>query len=232
MAARVDDRLVRHPRILVSCLLLTSSWLLVPTATAGPPTDDGRGDPDVTAAAYDWLDADTPNDTYAITLVRGRSVRSVLRMLEPRRELGSMTPSDAYGFYLDRLDMQTYTGPHVTQVHARGPGVVIVDLSGFPDDRRLARLSRRGTVSSFFTTVELDTYVTVARQGRIIRRFDTGFRPPRNGALPEERGLGFGQKGVDPFAPAWALNERLTLIHVSEDWFFGEHPTYVLPGRG
>ena len=64
----------------------------------------------------------------------------------------------------------------------------------------------------------------------MIRQFDTGFRPPRAGALPEERGLGFGRKGVDPFSPAWALNERLTLIHVSEDWFSAEHPTYVLPG--
>ncbi len=92
--------------------------LLPPPAGAVPDTDDGYGDRDVTAAAYDWLGPDTPNDSYAITLVRGRSVRSVLRLLAPRRDL---------------------------------------------------------------------------------------------------------------FSPAWALNERLTRIHVSKDWFFAEHPTYVLP---
>jgi hypothetical protein len=219
--------------VLGSCLLAVClAPDVVPAAVAGARPDDGRGDADVTAAAYDWLGADTPNDTYAITLVRGRSVRSVLRVLAPRRDLGPRTAAEAYEFYFDRLDPRTYPGPHVTQVDARGPGVVVVDVSGFPDERQLARLSRRGTVSSFFTTVELDTYVTVARRGRVIRRFDTNFRPPREGALPEERGLGFGEKGVDPFSPAWALNERLTLIHVSEDWFFGAHATYVLPGRG
>ena len=206
-------------------VLATGSWLVAPSAGARA-VDDGRGDADVTRAAYDWLDADTPNDGYAITLVRGRSVRSVVRLLSPRRDLGPMTPGDAYGWALDRYD----AWPHVVQVERRGPGVVIIDVSGFPSDRQLARLSRRGVVSSFGTTVELDTYVTVARRGRVVRQFDTGFRPPRAGALPEERGLGFGRKGVDPFSPAWALNERLTLIHVSEDWFFAEHPTYVLPG--
>jgi len=217
---------VRHlGSVLLIGVLTTGSWVVAPSAGARG-VDDGRGDADVTRAAYDWLDADTPNDGYAITLVRGRSVRSVVRLLSPRRDLGPMTPGDAYGWALDRYD----AWPHVVQVERRGPGVVIIDVSGFPSDRQLARLSRRGVVSSFGTTVELDTYVTVARRGRVIRQFDTGFRPPRAGALPEERGLGFGRKGVDPFSPAWALNERLTLIHVSEDWFSAEHPTYVLPG--
>ena len=223
---------MRTLSLLLSCGLTATLWWGTPSSVATPRSeDDGHGDPDVTAAAYSWLGADTPNDGYAITLVRGRSVRAVLRLLAPRRDLGSRTPSAAYTFYFDRLDGQTYTGPHVVQVHGHGPGVVVFDISGFPSDRTLARLSRRGTVSSFSTTVELDTYVTVARRGRVIRRFDTGFRPPREGALPEERGLGFGTRGVDPFSPAWALNERLTLIHVSKDWLYGEHPTYVLPGR-
>jgi len=228
---------VHRSRVLLLSLLLALPAVVAPAGAApdaavGPgTTDDGYGDRDVTAAAYDWLGDDNPNDGYAITLVRGRSARSVLRVLAPRRDLGSLTPGDAYEFFLDRMDQQTYSGPHVVQVHAHGPGVVVFDLTGFPSDRVLARLSRRGTVSSFGTTVELDTYVTVARRGRVIRQFDTNVRPPRQGALPEERGLGFGDRGVDPFSPAWALNERLTLVHVSEDWLFGEHPTYVLPGR-
>ena len=215
--------------VLLIGILTTGSWLVAPSAGARA-VDDGRGDADVTRAAYDWLDDDTPNDSYAITLVRGRSLHSVLRILDPRRELGDRTPGDAYLHYLDHADPQTYVGPRVAQVAAHGPGVVVIDVSGFQSDRQLARLSRRGVVSSFGTTVELDTYVTVARRGRVVRQFDTGFRPPRAGALPQEEGLGFGRKGVDPFSPAWALNERLTLIRVSEEWFSAEHPTYVLPG--
>lgn len=215
----------RLGHVVLSCLVAAGTFVVAPPADAAPGVDDGYGSADVTAAAYDWLGADNPSDTYAITLVRGRSVPSVLRILDPKRELGTWTPSDAYGWYLDRYQAD----PRVTQVEARGPGVVVLDVSGFPGNRELRRLSRRGTVSSFVTTVELDTYVTVARRGRVIRQFDTGFRPPREGALPEERGLGFGQKGVDPWAPAWALNERLTLIHVSREWLLGARPTYVLP---
>lgn len=196
---------------------------------ASAPTDDGHGDRNVTAAAYDWLGYREPSDMYSITLVSGRSSRAVLRILAPRKELGSMTFDDAGGWFVDHMDWDTYTGPHVVQVEDHGPGVVVVDV-GFPTDEVLRKLSRRGTVSSFSTNGELDTYLTVARGGRIVRLFDTSFRPPREGALPAERGLGFGRKGVDPFAPAWALNERLTRIHVSQEWFDAEHPTYVLPG--
>ena len=68
--------------ILLIGVLTTGSWLVAPSAGARA-VDDGRGDADVTRAAYDWLDADTPNDGYAITLVRGRSVRSVVRLRSP-----------------------------------------------------------------------------------------------------------------------------------------------------
>ena len=68
-------------------------------------------------------------------------VRSVVRLLSPRRDLGPMTPGDAYGWALDRYD----AWPHVVQVERRGPGVVIIDVSGFPSDRQLARLSRSGS---------------------------------------------------------------------------------------
>ncbi|MCY4725365.1 DUF6461 domain-containing protein [Nocardioides sp. STR2] len=215
--------------IILAGVLAAGSWLVAPSAGA-QAVDDGFGDADVARAAYDWLGPDMPNDTYAITLVTGRSVRSVLRVLAPRRSLGPRTPGDAAAYFFDRMD-RYYSGPHVVQVAEHGPGVVVIDVSGFPTDRELARLGRHGTASSFSTTVELDTYVTVARHGRVVRQFDTGFRPPREGALPQEAGLGFGRRGVDPFSPAWALNERLTRIHVSKDWFFAEHPTYVLPGR-
>ena len=88
--------------ILLIGVLTTGSWLVAAVSRRRRAVDDGRGDADVTRAAYDWLDADTPNDGYAITLVRGRSVRSVVRLLSPRRDLGPMTPGDAYGWALDR----------------------------------------------------------------------------------------------------------------------------------
>lgn len=216
--------------VALSVMLCLLAGLGSAPAVASQRTDDGFGDRRVGAAAYDWLGYRQPSDMYSITLVTGRTERAVLRVLEARKELGPMTYDEAGNWFWDRLDPQTYTGPHVVQVEARGPGVVVIDVAGFPTDQSLERLSRRGTASSFSTNGELDTYLTVARRGRVVRQFDTMFRPPRAGALPAERGLGFGRKGVDPFSPSWALNERLTRIHVSEEWFGAPHPTYVLPG--
>lgn len=100
-----DHNRVRSLRVLLAGLLGALLWPSGSTAAAAP--DDGFGSANVTRAAYDWLGPDVPNDAYAITLVRGRSVPSVLRLLAPRRELGARTPGEAYEHYLDRLDQQT-----------------------------------------------------------------------------------------------------------------------------
>ena len=98
----------------------------------------------------------------------------------------------------------------------------------FVTSRQVARLSRHGTVASFSTTVEYDTYVEVARRGHVIRRFDAGFQPPKDGALKAEEGLDWGARRQNIWATAWAFNERLTRTHISRTWFTSAHPTYLL----
>ena len=123
-----------------------------------------------------------------------------------------------------------YSMPRVAQVQRRGHAVMVYLPYGFLDDELLAGLSRRGVATAFFTDVELDTYVTVARDGTVVRQFDAGFQPPREGRLAAERGLDWGKKRQNVWATAWAFNERVTRTHLSREWFEGAHPTYVLKG--
>ena len=86
---------------------------------------------------------------------------------------------------------------------------------------------------AFVTTVEWDTWIRVAKDGKLVRDFDPFFydRQDRKRALVEEKGLGFG--GDDPFVPSWMFLDRLTSVHVEKEWFYNTpHPTYVLTGRG
>src|SRR5689334_4774799 len=96
--------MLRLGSAVLSCLIAVGTLLVAPGAGAALRADDGYGSADVTAAAYDWLGADTPSDTYAITLVKGRSVRSVLHILAPRRSLGPMTAGDASAYFFDHMD--------------------------------------------------------------------------------------------------------------------------------
>ena len=180
-------------------------------------------------AAYSWLDDHTPSDTYTVVLVRGIGVKAALRTLGTvKRQLRDRTPTQAETYVLDHSGSSGYDWPAVVQVARRGQAVwLYLPYSFLPDDL-LARLSRRGVAAGFSTTVELDTYVTVARDKRVIRHFDAGFEPPRAGALPAEEGLDWGARRQNVFATAWAFNERLTRTHISRSWFQATHPTYVL----
>jgi hypothetical protein len=176
-------------------------------------------------AAYDWLGQSTPTDTYDYLIVRGKTVKQVLRNLgDVQKKLGERTPSEAEEAFFDHFD----TWPSVAQVQKLGPAVFVYVPYDFRALERIHKLSTKGVAADFVTTVELDTYVTVAKRGKQIRQFDAGFDPPEKGALPEEKGLDFGAKKQNVFATAWAFIERLTRIHVSRDWFEGDHPTYVL----
>ena len=131
-------------------------------------------------------------------------------------------------YQIDHTSMDDYLGPAVVQVERLGSAVVIFQRSGFAVSTAIKKLSGKSLVASFSTTVEYDTYATIARRSKVIRQFDVGFKPPKNGALPEEAGLDFGAKHQNIWATAWALNERVTRIHLSQGWFEGPHPTYVL----
>lgn len=199
------------------------------SATAQAP--EWRGDRHAQPSAYSWLGSYTPSDTYGLTVVRGLRPKAVLRALGPvRRDLGDRTPEQAFA-YLDRHTTEDIEWPTVVQAQRLGRAVVVYLPYNFLTERHLRRLSRRGVVVDFSTTIELDTYVTVARRGRVIRQFDAGFRPPRAGALPQERGLDWGARRQNVWATAWAFSERVTRTHLSQEWFEGDHPTYVLRGQ-
>jgi hypothetical protein len=219
-------------RALIALVCLVPTVALLPGAPAQAGTKDWIGDPHVMPSAYSWLSADEPSDTYEITIVRGRKTAAhVLQDLGAvRKELGEMTPDQAETYELDHVSPHDYVGPDVVQVERLGPAVVIYQPYGFTASSRIEGLSSTSLVASFLTTVELDTYVTVARRGKVIRQFDAGFKPPAHGALPEEAGLDFGAKRQNIWATAWAFDERVTRIHLSKEWFEGTHPTYVLKG--
>jgi hypothetical protein len=192
--------------------------------------DDWRGDPEAMPDRYAWLNDFTPSDTYDIVVVRGlRRWQVVAALGGVKRRLPAMTPGAAEGWYFDHLG-PLYDGPRVVQVQRRGPAMVVYVPYGFVTEKALARLSRHRVAASFSTTVELDTYVTVAKRGRVVRQFDAGFEPPAPGALPQEDGLDWGAPDQNVWATGWAFNERVTLTHVSREWFSDQHPTFVVKG--
>ena len=219
--------------LLLAAVVGTSTLAEAPLATPASAEStstapDWRGSRDAMPDGYSWLDDTTPSDTYTIVVVRGMGRAGVLRQLGGvKRQLSDRTPDQAetYVFKHMRAD---YSAPRVVQVQRRGHAVVAYAPSGVLDDGALARMSRRRVAAEFFTDVEWDTYVTVAKQGRVVRSFDAGFKPPKKGALRAERGLDWGRRHQNIWATAWAFDERLTLTHISREWFDGTHPTYVV----
>lgn len=219
---------VRTRLLVVLLSLVSAAGLLGSPAPASAAAPDWRGDRHAQPSAYSWLNDYTPSDTYGLTVVRGLRPKAVLRALGPvRRDLGDRTPAQAFA-YLDRHTTDDLEWPTVVQVQRLGRAVVVYLPYNFLTEQHVRRLSRRGVAVDFSTTVELDTYLTVARRGRVIRTFDAGFRPPRKGALPQERGLDWGARDQNVWSTAWAFSERVSRTRISQEWFEGDHPTYVL----
>jgi hypothetical protein len=220
---------VRSRVAVLVALLLGVTLLSTPAATA----DGWRGSRHAMPAAYDWLDDATPEVDYEILVIRGLTPAQVRHRLGVvKRRLKDMSPTAAERWVDERVDDRFYTAPAVAQVFRRGPAVVVYIPYWVQSQSTIKRLSRGGLAVHFTTTVELDTYLTVARDGEIVRWFDAGFRPPRKGALPEEKGLDWGARHQNIWATAWAFVERVSRIHLSEAWFNGEHATYLFRGTG
>ncbi|GAA1794821.1 hypothetical protein GCM10009795_045450 [Nocardioides hankookensis] len=215
-------------------LVLVLSALAASSASAAPaPPDDWHGSKTVMPSAYAWLNDYTPEVDYDLLVIRGLTAGQVRHRLGTvKRRLTDLTPSEAESWVDDHTDDRFYTAPAVAQVARRGPAVIVYVPYWGQSDKTIKKLSRGGLAVHFTTTVELDTYLTVARRGTIVRWFDAGFRPPRNGALPEEEGLDWGARHQNIWATAWAFMERVSRIHISEEWFDLDHPTYVFRGTG
>ncbi len=222
--------LIKGCRLLLAGLL--GALVLAAPAGARPDhslreTSDWQGSREAMPERYSWLNNYTPWDTYTIVVVRGIRPAAVLKALGGvKRRTADKTPHQALGYVFEHLGSDAV--PRIVQVQRRGHAVVIYAPLGILSDRALARLSRRGVAAEFITTVELDTYVTVAKHGKIRRSFDAGFKPPRKGALPSEADLDWGTRRQNIWATAWAFNERVTLTHISREWFEGSHPTFIM----
>lgn len=220
----------------IRCVLLALLALLVPLGVGvsadAHTTGAAHGSRHARPAAYHWADGSYPSDTYTITVLRGASTHQVLHRLGiVKLRLGQQTFRQAEKYALDHLRAD-YSSPPVVQVSRLGSAVVVYEPLGARAFFHPKRMTPHALMASFTTDVDLDTYLRVARDGRIIRSIDPMSRPSRNGRLPEERGLHFGARHGNPFARSWALIERLTLTHITRSWFRAPHPTYVLRGSG
>ncbi|MBB6628218.1 hypothetical protein H5V45_12890 [Nocardioides sp. KIGAM211] len=215
-------------RLLLATVLGTAGLVGPPLTTAASArTDDWHGSRHAMPGKYAWLDDITPSDTYTIVVVRGMGRAAVVRHLGGvKRKLAAMTPTEAETYLFDHVTAD-YSWPRVVQVQRRGHAVVVYAPYGVLDDAALARLSRHGRAAEFFTDVELDTSVTVAKKGEVVRQFDAGFKPPKEGALRAERGLDWGAPDQNVWATAWAFDERISRTHISRTWFDQAHPTFI-----
>ena len=221
-------------RLAVLVLALSLLGLAAPTTGAqAPAARAAQGSRHAMPSAYSWLDRETPAKAYSITLIRGLTPAQALRKTGVvKRRLGRLNPAEAAHYWYQHSDVAAGRFPTVVQVRRLGNAVMIYEPYGFRPYFRLGRLSTGGTAAVFKVSFQGGTRVKVARGGKVIRSFSARNRPPRRGALPEERGLDFGARGQNAYATGWAFNERLTLAHISLAWFAGSHPTYVLKGGG
>jgi hypothetical protein len=221
---------MRKPALLVVVLALALLLPAAPGQAAEKP--DWKGSRHAKPRDYRWLNDYTPEDTYTVVVVRGMREARVIKLLGGvKQSLSDMTPVQADTYLVDHTDSETYSSPNLVQVARRGHAVVVYAPMNMIRGKAIDRMSRHGVATSFFTDVELDTYLTVSKHGRRVREFDPLFRPPTSGALPQERGLPWGKPKANVFATAWAFNERLTLTHLSEEWFNSPHTTFVAGGH-
>lgn len=144
-----------------------------------------------------------------------------------------MTWAEVNALQDDLMNPRTYESAPVVQIDELGDGLMIYSPYGFRPFARIVALSPRGVAAAFTTTVELDTSIRAAKNGKLIRDFDPFFydRHERKGALPEEKGLGFGNRQT-PFARlggSSTASPRCTLRRTGSTTHHTR--TYVLTGR-
>jgi hypothetical protein len=216
-------------RAAVALVVVAAVLTVAPLATASTPKP-WRGSVDAKPSEYSWIYQYPPGDTYDITIIRGLTRHQVLHRLGVvKRDLGRLTPGQATNFGHVRHD---YSIPTVVQVSRLGRAIVVWQPGGaraFFHESRLSRGTAR--TADFITDVDDDTFLKIARHGRVVCSFDSYDRPPCRAAVPQVKGLHFGGRHNDPDKTSWALLERVSLIHVTRAWFRRTHPTFVLRGR-
>lgn len=160
---------------------------------------------------YRWVATDERFSAgYQVVVVPGITADEAIRVLKPLR--GAPDPDD-----FDRVVVADH-----------GDGVVLFGWGLVPDEQ-VAALSRiKGLAATVGNTGGADDRILVARRGKVVRHFDPlvdenyAGTPP----LPQEKGLDL----VNDTGPAaWTLLERLTKVHVTQDWLLDDrHPGFRL----
>ncbi|WP_157537241.1 DUF6461 domain-containing protein [Nocardioides sp. Root190] len=200
-----DGTELRHCQSPAYVEIGTARWELGPDelsyVNAELARDPGR--------AYSWVATDGRYSSgYQVVFVPGLTTDEAVRILDPAR--GAPSEDD-----FDRV---------VVAEHEDG---VVLFTYGYLPDLHVRALSRNGLAASYGNTVNGDDHVLVARDGKIVRSFDPFLAydhlPSR--ALPEEMGLDLEE---DTGPASWTLLERLTDMHVTQEWLESAHPAYLM----
>lgn len=170
------------------------------TPPGGEPKDPDR--------PYAWTDGETGPEAYQVVSVPNMTTAEALRILDPIREVKS--PDAHRRVIVDELD----------------GGVVLLTYWFIPDNY-LRSLSRGGIAASYSISINADTHILVVRNGKVVRSFDPliDHNYLKSKPLPEEKGLDLK---YDTGPASWTLLERLTKVHIPEEWVYDDHPAYLL----
>lgn len=162
--------------------------------------------------SYSWVATDDLfSSGYQVVVVPGATVAEALDALGPNRR---------------KVSPERYRAIRVAE---HDDGVVLFTWWGLVDEQQVVALSRIGGLAASYTTSEAGgDQVLVARNGTAVRSFDPflGQDYLKSKHLPEEKGLDLEN---DTGPASWTLLERLTKVHIAQEWLMDEdHPAYLL----
>ncbi|HVK28111.1 MAG TPA: hypothetical protein VM575_07205 [Nocardioides sp.] len=160
---------------------------------------------------YSWVATDESFSVgYQVVVVPDASAAEALDALGPNRRKVSQER-----FWAIRV------GEH-------DDGVVLFTW-GLVGEEQVVALSRiGGLAASYSTSEDGGDQVLVARDGKVVRSFDPFLDQDylTTKHLPEEKGLDLEN---DTGPASWTLLERLTKVHITQDWLMDEdHPAYLI----
>ena len=208
---------------LVSILLVAGAAAAAPTASATPRSSSAASRTTYFSVPaerrYAWADAGRPFAIGAtVAVVRGRSPRSVLRVLAPR----SGTPIESPAAVQRWVARGSYRELR-NSIEARPLGhgwTLIVNILGYRATgyAKLRRLSSNGRALVVYEDVELNSSFQIARHGHVVRDFAPVdySRPWLGHPSPAERKIRFGDRRDDhSMAKSLLLVERSTGLRLS-----------------
>ena len=175
--------------------------------------------------AYRWMEPGGMPDAYCVSVAVGANVAEVVAAFAcelASRRLVTFAQQDQMA-----TPYPEGGGNDTVSIDELGGAVTCAEVNGWAgvSDERACLLSRRGRYISVYRNVNAVMQVLYAGAGEIVRSFDPLLYEPE-GAIPEERGLPFGQSG-SPAVAQFVLIERLTGVRLTKEWLLDTpHPTY------